>query len=97
MGQYFNDYYFLFSKQGSLCDGSKIVVFSGTLEPDSGMGSKDVQVCNLKLLVNSVRKAFISSPMGFVYPPMLTRGLSLKSISIGTLCALVLRSHFPFV
>ena len=69
---------------GSLCDGSKIIVFSGTLEPDSGKGCKDIQICNLKLLVNSVRKAFISSPLGFVYPPMLTRGLSLKSISIGT-------------
>lgn len=67
--------------QGVLSDGCKIIVFSATLEMVS-QGS-DSHTCCLKLSVNSLRRALSPAPLGFVHPPALTRGLSVKSVTLG--------------
>jgi hypothetical protein len=67
--------------QGVLSDGCKIVVFSATLEMVS-QGS-DSHTCCLKLSVNSLRRALAHAPLGFVHPPALTRGLSVKAVALG--------------
>ena len=68
--------------QGVLRDGSKIVVFASSFELEAG---RDTDQCVIALSVNSVRKAFSFSPLGFVHPPALTRGLSVKSVCLGEL------------
>lgn len=67
-------------ERGVLFDGCKIAVFAAQFEMESG---SETATCCIKLSVNSVRKGYTFAALGFLYPPSLGRGLSLKSISQG--------------
>lgn len=56
-------------------------MFAATLEMVS-QGTDSHTSC-MKLSVNSIRRAMSPSPLGFVHPPALTRGLSVKAVSLG--------------
>ena len=67
-------------EMGVLSDGCKIAVFAAQFEMESG--SENASCC-IKLAINSVRKGSCTAALGFLSPPSLARGLSLKSISHG--------------
>lgn len=79
MYPYANTFYiFMANKQGGLCDGFKIVIFSATFAESSK--SKDGSVLNLS--INGVRIARGDASLGYVHPRFLHRGLSIKSLVV---------------
>jgi hypothetical protein len=69
----------LFSVQGKLQDGYKIIVFTAPITAGDSLQCGGT----VKLHGNSVRLAHAGAPLGFVNPRHLSRGLSLKSILPG--------------
>ena len=79
---------------GVLSDGCKIAVFAAQFEMESG--SENASCC-IKLAINSVRKGSCTAALGFLSPPSLARGLSLKSISHGGGPVFAIRVRVLFV
>jgi hypothetical protein len=63
-------------KQNKLRDGTKVVVFAGTI-------SMDHREAVLSVTINNIRKAKATARLGFCHPKYLVRGLSIKSIAPG--------------
>lgn len=47
------------------------------------MATQETSSCFVKLSINSVRRCYSYSPLGFVAPQSLGRGLSIKSLKLG--------------
>jgi hypothetical protein len=69
--------------QGTLRDGCKIAVFSATfVTQDNADG---VSTTCMRLSYNGVRRAEASARQGYVPPEHLLRGISLRSITPGSI------------
>lgn len=70
-------------KRNKLCDGTKLVVFTGTV-------SVEHRETVLSLSINNIRKSIGSTRLGYCHPKYLSRGISIKSIVPGMFIICVL-------
>lgn len=77
----------LSNQKGKLKDGYKMVIFSASFIANDGNEGDELKdtlsKAKISLSYNGIRCAHDRSPLGYVHPRYLSRGLSIQSLRLG--------------
>lgn len=89
---------YLSKQKGKLKDGYKIVILSASFIPNDGNEGDELKdtlsKAKISLSYNGIRCAHDRSPLGYVHPRFLSRGLSIRSFRLGQFVPSLLNNRF---